>query len=934
MTSVAAVGLAGTVATLDALAPQRPWADGPVVGAEEPMAYTEQLSDYLSWLAAVEGASPTRSSFVVNCSNMRQMYYNRLTKGLGTKFAVLWSGEPAPAPYSAPAVPADTLNRIYSTASIMTGPPSQHYTDLIDAPLSIGRLFAALDPAIFDPARFARYRNIAEAYAYLAGSPAMQAIADGFDDAVQGIAGWVGDLAAWFTRWNSERVAAASAGTPWSDTDMESHRQALQISTMSLEDVLGDMDGQILAADQSSGITSLVSMLQGYYVNAPVTGLGNISTRFSDFAVRVLPVIPYSGSGSGLTLDGDAGETVAGYVTTIAWVFLMYEREQSEGTIPAATSALADVTSFSAIINSIASDFISFLASGLSGTAVPNSWPSEFLQPLARYGGYYLLPGDSDTSAIYGFQQTSDTGKAYVGQLVRDLLALGITCVRPRASIALPPPTGACLPPCQNCPPPTAAVADSFDANLQWALRHFQGYAGLPGTAMITANAGPHWSDDLGPCHNPRRYRGNVHGCLTPETARALARWQSQTVVTPPTGSGSAPTTLCCQFYCPVAIEAWHSDQSVTDQIWLQSDLGAADYGATAWARDFSAYYPMPASMTDPTSRDALGLLTRYQPTQNGPYVYGPVTSAGSAQYTWNESRVTPTLLTGSPITLTGTPPAVPAAQAALASTYRAVAAVAHLECVDYVDNMNGYDAAVISFGLVHWALTTPGYSSPGELFALLSYLKSTSPDSYQKYLGVFGVMPAKDWPAQWDSSQRKYTSSPAICGNLAPLTPDNYLPVTAGPDFERFRDWHWWYRFIMMCRTSADLQHAMWDMARMRILDLLATPWAAAVGTSASIPTAPASTGGTRPAMFGEVFTSEHAVALIYRYHVNKPALVVSGGHAGASTIAALSAANIGNMDTTTWSTATQTTLVTGLRNNPPGGINSTYDDGLPAAP
>jgi hypothetical protein len=162
------------------------------------------------------------------------------------------------------------------------------------------------------------------------------------------------------------------------------------------------------------------------------------------------------------------------------------------------------------------------------------------------------------------------------------------------------------------------------------------------------------------------------------------------------------------------------------------------------------------------------------------------------------------------------------------------------------------------------------------------------------------------------------------------------------------------------MCRTSADLPAAMWDMARTRVRDLLATPWAAAVGSPPTVPYV-----GTRPATLGEVFTSEHAVALLYRYHVNQPALMVRGGYAGTSTIAALTAANVASLNATTWGDATQAALVAGLRAHPPGGLNGPanvgtkwdtwhdptlgtvngvlletahsfqlYDDGLPAAP
>jgi hypothetical protein len=332
----------------------------------------------------------------------------------------------------------------------------------------------------------------------------------------------------------------------------------------------------------------------------------------------------------------------------------------------------------------------------------------------------------------------------------------------------------------------------------------------------------------------------------------------------------------------------------------------------------------MPASFGDPTLLDSIGIWTQYQQSSSVT-VYGPVSTQSTS---WDVAMVTPTLLSGAPID--------PGTQATQASTYRVIAAVAKLECDSYLDIMNGYDPAIISFGLAHWAMTD-SHLDYGELFALLSYLKFKNPSGYQKYLGTFGIQPYYEWPAadMWNSSQRKYVNPPCICGLPVPPgssvpAPDGFMVVPTADDFEHLRDWHWWYRFIMLCRTSTDLPGAMWDMARTRIRDLLATPWAAATGTG--IP-APGGASATRPATFGEVFTSEHAVALLYRYHVNKPAAMVSGGYAGMSTTTALAQANISNSDTTTWTGATgnavQSALVTQLRANPPGGVNGPADVG-----
>lgn len=66
-----------------------------------------------------------------------------------------------------------------------------------------------------------------------------------------------------------------------------------------------------------------------------------------------------------------------------------------------------------------------------------------------------------------------------------------------------------------------------------------------------------------------------------------------------------------------------------------------------------------------------------------------------------------------------------------------------------------------------------------------------------------------------------------------------------------------------------------MWDMARIRIADILSAEWPKIdsqqleyVGTAAN----PAGPAGPRNARIGDVFTSERSVALLLRWHINAP--------------------------------------------------------------
>jgi hypothetical protein len=80
-----------------------------------------------------------------------------------------------------------------------------------------------------------------------------------------------------------------------------------------------------------------------------------------------------------------------------------------------------------------------------------------------------------------------------------------------------------------------------------------------------------------------------------------------------------------------------------------------------------------------------------------------------------------------------------------------------------------------------------------------------------------------------------------------------------------------------MAARTNPTYRLRMWDYARLRLRDVLATPWdpplRLADGTAATI---------------GDLFTSERAVAILLRWHVNRPAdlLPLVGRPAGISTL------------------------------------------------
>jgi hypothetical protein len=128
--------------------------------------------------------------------------------------------------------------------------------------------------------------------------------------------------------------------------------------------------------------------------------------------------------------------------------------------------------------------------------------------------------------------------------------------------------------------------------------------------------------------------------------------------------------------------------------------------------------------------------------------------------------------------------------------------------------------------------------------------------------------------------------------------------------DMSYFKTWRWVYRFQMAARTDASFRRAMWDMARIRIRDVLATPWGAGlqVGTG----------GAARPATIGDVFRSELNVAMVVRWHIRFPAHICSGGEAGGIIRGVVAGAGIASRDVSTWGDAEETRLTNAIVTSP----------------
>jgi hypothetical protein len=236
------------------------------------------------------------------------------------------------------------------------------------------------------------------------------------------------------------------------------------------------------------------------------------------------------------------------------------------------------------------------------------------------------------------------------------------------------------------------------------------------------------------------------------------------------------------------------------------------------------------------------------------------------------------------------------------------------VECVGFFDCLNAYDNAYISLGPCHWILGFGAGATvgEGELPAYFAYLAETEPAAFDAALGFFGIRADKTWGgnggALFNSSQRKYT---AWLQQQGPDGTYSAVPATAAvADF--FRTWPWFYRFQMAGRTVSAFRARMWDMARLRIRDIRATPWPPAAG----VPDVPDGIGGTPPANLGDVFTSELATTLLLRWHVRFPTDVSNHGVAGTALVNALSRAilTVPIPDPSTWNDANEQALIAAL--------------------
>ena len=487
--------------------------------------------------------------------------------------------------------------------------------------------------------------------------------------------------------------------------------------------------------------------------------------------------------------------------------------------------------------------------------------------PPDRWGDYDLIRGDRDSEPRWaGATRSDDAGDrmpapgtdAFVRRLQNDLRECGF--------LLLGTPDG------------------TFGRATEWAVREFQLYAKMAAVAQEVApgpTAPAVYGDRLSQAANTAVYSGPVSGVLNAATRAALVEWLAQ------------------RWRCPVVVEARQGATIVHENLWGKDDHQSS--APRMFSRDWSGHYALPAGVNP---GDSMVLGDWQSAGQGGPSSRAPI-------HTRADAELTPDALVGV---------ALGALTAAQLSTYRVVRAVSEVECMGFFDSLNAWDNAIMSLGPCHWTLglISGGAVDRGELCAYLALLRERDSAAFAAAFGFFGVRPNRNWADSagvangaplFSSSLRKYTSwlEQEAEGGGFTATP------TQAADADYFRTWHWFHRFAMAGRTVAGFRRQMWDMARIRLRDIRAVPWGAA---APAVPDIPVPGGQPRPAVVGDVFTSEQALAMVMRWHVYRPAHMVNAGQAGARLRGALTRAAIPAADghPGQWTDAHEQALIDGL--------------------
>lgn len=475
---------------------------------------------------------------------------------------------------------------------------------------------------------------------------------------------------------------------------------------------------------------------------------------------------------------------------------------------------------------------------------------------LDEYGGFRLQRGDFDLRSRpnggHGrYQGTVFPGSLdpqFVTKLQTDLIAVGFKLV--------------------------GNVDGDFGSKTEFALREFQIYAKMTFVAL-EHRSHPTYADRLRREANPTVYTGPISGQLNEDTAASLVAWRDG------------------NFRCPVVVEARRVSRGLYDpatppvheNVWNAREV--INRRLRVLAVDFSERYDnsAPADFRDAHGRIKLGQVK--MPTAGFNVIGGPASLA--KYHSLASAEILPDSLSGK---------AWGDMADAETGTFRVIRAVSDTECSGVFDSLNAYDNAVMSVGPYHHIILLESGRrrhsrvSGGELGGYLAYLQKEAPAAYQMVLADngLGFKPIVNGRINWrrDTAGRVYTALVKLQDSNGEFT----IPVNTFETAEHLRGWHWFYRFSSAARTDREFRQGYWFMCRRRVWDILGAEWDGRIMEDSR-------NRQSRPLLIGDVFRSERAVALLLRFHVSLPSLVLLKGRASELVRWTVKAAGLENKTT-----------------------------------
>lgn len=458
------------------------------------------------------------------------------------------------------------------------------------------------------------------------------------------------------------------------------------------------------------------------------------------------------------------------------------------------------------------------------------------LRHLARHVREKVLDADGVDSLMSKIFENEDSSDPWVARLASDFKSMGFGAIDD--SLILEQVIREFQ---ISASGPIAATARKQAISpQQLALRHF-------GDLMATANQAV--------------YSGPVSGRANQDTRRVMQAWAA---------SGQR---------CPLLITAYHADDLDTSE---RPRLGAVPIYADLWSRketisptlrmfaaDFTRLAPgLPLTQAE---LELIGYYSPYKKTSGGPGSLKPTRGRRVAY-----AEVTPRRLleVDEGELLAALSPDAADDMRALASTFKVVRAVSECECIGYLDQINAYDNAGISYGPCHWAMAGAIEKPKGatELGGLAAYLRYLSDGGAVRDVDVFALQGlAAAQPHGRDAAAIARATAGASFINQLCFLDDRGRPrpmTSTGPEV-MIPSWRSFYRWVEIGRRHKRIGLATWRMALRRLHRLSATP----------IIFVPASGGQpTVPITIGAAFTNEIVMAQLMRWHVKIPSAVVIG--------------------------------------------------------